>query len=76
MVPPGARWPLADAARGVALGIADRPAGTFWSGEGECGGQIDRRGGLSDAALLICDGDDHPLIYCLNTFDLAVVHVD
>jgi hypothetical protein len=26
--------------------------------EGEGGGQIDRRGGLSDATLLVCDGDN------------------
>ena len=47
----------ADAARGVALGVAvDEQDGA--AGKGECGGQIDRRRGLADAALLICDGDN------------------
>ena len=58
MVPPGARWPfMPDAAGGVALGVAvdEEHLAAF---EGEGGGQIDRRRGLADATLLVCDGDN------------------
>ena len=42
----------AQSARGVALriGVDDK--------HGQAGGNVDRRGRLTDAALLICDGDD------------------
>ena len=58
MVPPRrALALLADAAGRVALGIAIDEQHAL-VGEGERGGQIDRRGGLSDATLLVCDGDN------------------
>ena len=57
MVPPRARCPLSDAAGGVALRVAVDEQHVL-AGEREGGGQIDRRGGLADAALLICDGDN------------------
>ena len=48
---------LADAAGGVALRVAvDEQHGA--AVEGQRGGQIDRRGGLPDSTLLICDGDN------------------
>ena len=48
---------LSEAAGGVALGVAVDEQ-HFSAVEGEGGGQIDRRGGLSDSTLLICDGDN------------------
>jgi len=48
---------LPETARGVALGVAVNEQ-DFSAVEGQGGGQIDRRGGLSDSTLLICDGDN------------------
>ena len=57
-MPPGARLPfLSDAARGVALRVAVDEQDVA-AGEGEGGGEVDRRGGLADATLLIGDGDN------------------
>ncbi len=61
---------LSEAAGGVALGIAVDEQ-HFAAVEGEGGGQIDRRGGLSDSTFLVCDGDN-----LCHISALAVYYVD
>ena len=52
----------ADAAGQVALRVdVDEQHAPI--GEGERGRQVDGRGGLADAALLVGDGDDRPITY-------------